>query len=647
MPKIHSGKRTRVPWKLTRVGSTNVTLPVFMAYCAIAAALRPWNNIERKTIVTLTFGDDYYRPVYSHAAQIFGREIWKRLDFDTFVFEWSDKSFRDQALAERNQSGIFLSPPKYQLTDDEALFSDAVIQIGPRSRRHAKAALLRAGLPADEKLVDLLVHEPWPRLYSAFSDRRGPLQALERLRRQQFIKPIPLESEPKIKEAAGPTLADMHGFGPALAWGYELAKDLADYRSGVIRWRDVDAGVLISGPPGIGKTMFAAALANTCGVPLIYGSLSRWQEAGNLDQHLASMRASFTQAEKDAPSIMFIDEVDGVGRRTESDHNSSYNRKFITGLLELLDGFVRREGVVVVAACNHPRLIDPAILRAGRLDRHLEITFPDGASRLGILKHHSGIELSRADAEMFVLATEGFSGADVEKLVRGARRTARRNADNLNAVHVIDQLPMLEKLSEEYLRAVAIHEAGHALVAFETGRQISGITISKLRRPGHVGELGRVDYEPPATSARTKAAYLDSIATCLGGIAAEMEVLGAFADGASGASEADLNRATEIATVIEGVTGMGHTLIVEPLELEKLAMMRLYNAELRRQVHLLLQNELARTRSIIQRQRPALDALADRLMETCSMTGAEVVEILRRHRRSVVSLAKQTVRTGT
>lgn len=646
MPKTHSGKRTRVPWKSTRVGSTNVTLPVFMAYCAIAAALRPWNNIERKSIVTLTFGDDYYRPVYFHAAQIFGREIWKRLDYDTFVFEWSDKSFRDQALAERNQSGIFLSPPKYQLTDDEVLFSDAVVETGPRSRRHAQAALLRAGLPVDEKLVDLLVHESWERLYSAFQDRRGALQAFERLRRQQFSKLI-TKPEPQIAETIGPTLDDMHGFRPAVEWGYELAKDLADYKSGLIRWRDVDAGVLISGPPGVGKTMFAAALANTCRVPLIYGSVSRWQEAGNLDQHLAAMRASFTEAEKASPSVLFIDEVDSAGRRTESDHNSSYNRKFITGLLELLDGFVRRQGVVVVAACNHPGLIDPAILRAGRLDRHLEITLPDGPSRLGILKHHSGIELSPADAEMFVLATQGFSGADVEKLVRGARRVARRNAAGIDAEHVIDQLPLLEKLSEEYLMTVAVHEAGHALVAFETGREISSITISKLRRPGHVGELGRVDYEPTATGARIKARYLDSIAVCLAGIGAEMEVFGAFADGASGASEADLNKATEIATVIEGMTGMGHTLVVEPLELEKLAAMRLYNAELRRQVHLLLESELARTRCIIQRQRPALDALADRLMETCSMAGAEIVKVLRLHRRSVVSLAKPSLRTVT
>ncbi|TBY04256.1 AAA family ATPase [Rhizobium laguerreae] len=647
MPKVHSGKRSRVPWKSTRVGSTNVTLPVFMAYCAIAAALRPWNNTERKTIITLVFKDDYYRPVYSHAAQVFGREIWNRLDYDTFVYEWSDKSFRDQALAERNQAGIFLSPPKYQLTDDEVLFSDAVIEIGPRSRRHAQAALQRAGLPVDAKLVDLLVSEPWSRLYSAFQDRRGPLQALERLRRQPLSKQNQVKSEPQIAEAVGPTLEDMHGFGPALDWGYDLAKDLADYKSGLIRWRDVDAGVLISGPPGIGKTMFASALANTCRVPVIYGSVSRWQEAGALDDHLKAMRSSFANAEKEAPSILFIDEVDTFSHRSYSDRNSGYLRGMVTGLLELLDGFVRREGVVVVAACNHPKLVDTAILRAGRLDRHLELTRPDGASRLGILKYHSGIELSPADAEMFVLGTEGFSGADIEQLVRGAKRTARRNGADLSAVHVIDQLPMRERLSEDYLRAIAIHEAGHAVAAFETGREIAGITISKFRSVGHVRELGRVDYKPPATRARTKATYLDSIAVCLGGIAAEMEVFGVFADGASGASEADLNRATQIATVIEGVTGMGHTLIVETLELEKLAKMRLHNAELRRQVHLLLENELARTRSIIQRQRPALDALTDQLMETGTMPGEEVVQILRRHRRSVVSLAKPILRTGT
>ncbi|MFK3849286.1 AAA family ATPase [Agrobacterium pusense] len=647
MPKDHSGKRTRVPWRSTTGSRTSVTLPVYMAYCSIAAALRPWNKVERKAIVTLVFNDDYYRPVYSQAAQVFAREIWKSSDWETFIFEWSNKSFRDQSLADKNQRGIFLSPPLYQLTDDEVLFSDAVIEIGPRSRRHAEAALRRAGLPVEEKLIDLLISESWPRLYSAFQDRRGPLQALERLRRQQFPKPSQDEPKPQIADPSGPTLADMHGFGPALDWGYDLAKDLADYRSALIRWHDVDSGVLLSGPPGIGKTMFASALANTCRVPVIYGSVSRWQEAGSLDDHLKAMRASFTKAEKEAPSILFIDEVDTFSHRSHSERNSGYLRGMVTGLLELLDGFVRREGVIVVAACNHPHLIDSAILRAGRLDRHLELTYPDGPSRLAILMYHAGFVLQGPDAEKFTFATDGFSGADIEQLVRGAKRAARRNAVDLGAVHVIEQLPTVAELPEDYLRALAVHEAGHAVVGFEIGHEIAGVEISRFRAAGQRRELGRVEYEPPGTRARTRATYLNAIAVCLGGIAAEMEVFGAFADGASGTSHADLNRATEIATVIEGVTGMGHTLMVETLELEKLAKMRLYNTELRRQVHLLLQDELARTRSIIQRQRPALDALAERLMETCAMTGEEVIQVLQSKRRSVVSLAKTQLRTGT
>lgn len=646
MPKDHSGKRTRVPWKPTTVSSMRVTLPVFMAYCSIAAALRPWNKVARKTILTVVIKDDYYRPVYVQAAQAFAREIWKSSEFETYIFEWSDKSYRDQSLAEKNQRGIFLSPPGYHLTDDEMLFSDAVIELGPRSRRHAQAALRRAGLPVDDKIVDLLISEPWSRLYSAFQDRRGPLQALERLRRRQSPKPSQDEAKPQIAEPSEPTLADMHGFGPALDWGYNLAKDLADYRSGLIRWSDVDSGILVSGPPGIGKTMFASALANTCQVPVIFGSVSRWQEAGALDEHLKAMRASFTKAQAEAPSILFIDEVDSYGHRSQSDRNAGYLRGVIAGLLELLDGFVRREGVVVVAACNHPNLVDAAILRAGRLDRHLELTPPDGPSRLAILKYHSGFFLEGVDAEKFVFATEGLSGAEIEQLVRGAKRTARRGAENLSAVHVIDQLPALTELPEDYLQNLAVHEAGHALVGVEVGHEISGITISRFRVVGHSRELGSVEYEPPRARARTKTTYLDTIAVCLGGIAAEMEVFDAFADGASGSSNADLNRATDLATVVEGVNGMGHTLAVETPEAEQLARMRLYNPELRRQVHLLLQNELARTRSIIQRQRPALDALVERLMETCTMTGEEVMEILRCYRRSVVSLAKLPPRTG-
>ncbi|WP_245307301.1 hypothetical protein [Rhizobium altiplani] len=194
---------------------------------------------------------------------------------------------------------------------------------------------------------------------------------------------------------------------------------------------------------------------------------------------------------------------------------------------------------------------------------------------------------------------------------------------------------------------IAAHEAGHALVGFEVGHEVSGITISKWLVSGQRRVLGNVDSKLPQVRARTKTTYLDTIAIFLAGIAAEMEVFGTFADGASGSSEADLNRATDLATMVEGTNGMGRTLAVEVPDPEEFARMRLYNPELREQVHGLLESELARTRSIIQRQRPALDALVEILMVSPTMTGEEVVQVLQSNRRSVVSLAKAQLRTGT
>ncbi|MFC5755860.1 AAA family ATPase [Rhizobium sp. GCM10022189] len=638
MPTTRSGKRTRVPWKTdTQVRNTTVTLPVFMAYCGVAASLRAWNISQSKFIVTLRAKDDFYYPVYAEAVEAFAAGIWTCREFTSYAYEWKDRSFRDEMEAHKNKRAIFIAPPDYNLDDDERLFSDALLDLKPRTRRHAEAALRRAGLPLCERDVDLLLSEPWPRLVKAFQDRRHPMLALERLRTHSRM---PSKPAPEVSKSLGPTLADMHGYGPALEWGTSLAKDLADYKAGVLPWSDVDNGVLLSGPPGVGKTMFVSALANSCQVPIIYGSVSEWQEAGALDSHLKAMRASFAEAREKAPSILFVDEVDTFGDRTETDRNRGYLRAAMAGFLQLLDGFDRREGVVVIGACNYPDQLDPAIRRPGRLDRQLEIALPDARSRLSILAFHSGLDLDQSQAEKFGMATNGLSGADIEQLVRDAKRVARRRVEVLSGDHIVEQLPRVTELPEEFLRSLAVHEAGHAIVAFEIGYgRVSEVRISRYRIDGKRSGLGYVQYDQTRDRPKTPADYRNAIAVCLGGIAAELELFGSFTDGASGSDTADLNRATELATILEGGLGMGHTLVVEDqVQLERL---RTYNLEFRRHVHAVLESEFERAKSAVRARRAALDTIVDRLMDVTVMSGDEVFEIMDRHRRPTVSLAKK------
>lgn len=628
------------PWKLNRADEdTFITLPVFIAYCGVAAALRAWNKKNAKFKGILCVQEEDCLSVYTAAARVFlhGVADYKK-GTRPYVSDWGGRySHLDQLEVLRVDRAIFVKEPDKALDDEGRLFADVVVDVPMRSRGHVEAALRRFGMPVIEKDVELLLSTPWSLLDKAFQEGRSPMLSLRRLHQLSSPSTRSTEADPKV---AGPTLEQMHGYGPLVDWGYDLARDLADYKAGRIRWEDVDNGVLISGPTGTGKTTFVRALANTCGVSVIYGSFSTWQSAGSLDDFLKAMRKAFAEAKKNAPSILFVDEVDTYGSRNSRDHNEAYWTAAITGFLELLDGFHAREGVVVVAACNHADRLDPAIRRAGRLDRHFEITLPDMQSRLSILKFHSGLELENSEAEMFAMATDGLSGADIEQIARDARRVARRRRETLSKAHIIDQLRTVKELPEDFVRALAVHEAGHALVSIEVGHgEVSEVKISRFRAEGKSSQLGYVQYGQKGARPKTRADYLNAIAVCVAGIAAETEVYGWFADGSSGSETADLNRATELATALEGALGMGHTLLVES-PVDQLERLRAYNPEFRRRVHDVLQSEFDRARSIIRSRRAALHAIVDRLMETNSMTGEEAVEIVRRHPIATVSLAK-------
>jgi cell division protease FtsH len=187
-----------------------------------------------------------------------------------------------------------------------------------------------------------------------------------------------------------PTVETLHGYGVARQWALDLKQDLALWSCGSLPWSQMSTRLLLSGPPGTGKTTFAKALCNTLQIPLLATSVSTWLEPSYLGDVIKRMRISFDEARKHAPAILFVDEIDGIGKRGRNDEYDDYWNSVVNKLLELLDGSGKTEGLIIVGATNHPDVIDPALLRSGRLETRIEIPLPDVDALVGILVHHLG-----------------------------------------------------------------------------------------------------------------------------------------------------------------------------------------------------------------------------------------------------------------
>lgn len=216
----------------------------------------------------------------------------------------------------------------------------------------------------------------------------------------EIVQPRKPETKPDGK--AGTTtdllllVEDLDGYGAARHWALDLKADLALWREGRLDWADMSTKLLLSGPPGTGKTTFAKALCNSLQVPMLATSVAQWLEPGYLGDVLKCMSAAFDTAGRHKPAILFVDEIDGIGGRGKSDRShADYWDSVVNRALELLDGVGRSEGVIVVGATNNPDRIDPALRRSGRLERHIVIPQPDSVALIGILAHHLGDDLAR------------------------------------------------------------------------------------------------------------------------------------------------------------------------------------------------------------------------------------------------------------
>ncbi|MCZ4287267.1 AAA family ATPase [Hoeflea alexandrii] len=503
--------------------------------------------------------------------------------------------------------------------------ADAVVRIDTLSVSYMQRAFhIAVGRKLSIEEATDLVSMParWRRIVVRAG--RNPRAIFKSFKRSQERSQAIIDAIEKPKVSDGPRLEDMHGYGEAQTWGLELAQDIADYKNGIISWADVDNGLLLSGPPGCGKTTFASALARTCGMAFIVGSYASWQAHGHQGDCLKAMRLAFSKAREQAPCVLLIDEIDNfMDRDGEGDKdNLAYNRGIVNGLLEELDGSIGRDGVVVIGACNNPQIVDPAACRPGRLDRHIEIQLPDDEARMAILKGYLQSEYD-LDMRPFRTKTKGMSGADLSRLARDARRLARRERITVEYRHVNACLPKRIRRDDDQMNRIGVHEIGHAVVGVALDyAPLVEVFIEDQYVPNSGDQIaGSCVFQIDPGQRQDQQKIADRICAGLGAMACEQMIFGSHGDGVI----ADLVEVTTTATFALSAVGMGDTLSSAGLrDPESLSRLRMYDPRLSGRVEDLLQEQLVRAREILEERRDVVELLISELVQRTRLPGSFV-----------------------
>jgi cell division protease FtsH len=425
------------------------------------------------------------------------------------------------------------------------------------------------------------------------------------------------------------TFHDVAGIDEAKEELQEVIDFLVDPKKFTKLGGRIPKGVLLVGPPGTGKTLLARAIAGEANVPFFTISGSDFVEMF-VGVGASRVRDLFNQAKKNAPCIIFIDEIDAVGRHRGAGLGGGHDEReqTLNQLLVEMDGFESNEGVIVMSATNRPDVLDPALLRPGRFDRQIVVSTPDVKGREEILKVHTRKALIDENVDLSIIArgTPGFSGADLANLVNEAALIAARRDKKAVEMddfeHAKDKVLMgVERRSMiiplEERRLTAYHEAGHTLVA----KMIPGTDpihkVTIIPRGRALGLTQQLPIDERHTYSRDY--LLNSISILLGGRVAEELVIGQLTTGAGN----DIERATEIARKMVCEWGMSDKL--GPLNYGK-------NEE-----HIFLGREIARHRDFSEQTAQGIDEELKNLVGRCY---SQARDIISRHISSLHALAK-------
>jgi len=453
-----------------------------------------------------------------------------------------------------------------------------------------------------------------------------------------------LENKPKI------TFNDVAGLEEVKEELQEEIDFLRNPRKFSALGAKIPKGVLLVGPPGCGKTLLARAVAGEAGVPFFSVSGSEFVEMF-VGVGAARVRDLFEQAKKYAPCIIFIDEIDAVGRQRGAGLGGGHDEReqTLNQLLVEMDGFDPNSGIIVIAATNRPDILDPALLRPGRSDRRIVVGFPDVKEREAILKIHTKNKPLGDDINLSVLAkrTAGFTGADLENLVNeAALLAARRGKDRITMEELEESIDRViagpqkksRVVSEKEKRMIAFHETGHAVVADYLPHTDPVHRISIISRGMALGYTLQLPEEEKFL--KTKEELLEEVSVLLGGRASEELFIGEKTTGA----ENDLRRATEI--VRKMITEFGMSEKLGPLTFGKkgefvflgrdIAAEKNYSDqiayEIDREIRSIIEKCYERAKKILKENSKAVHKVVDVLLEKETMEGEELKKILEEFR---------------
>ena len=448
------------------------------------------------------------------------------------------------------------------------------------------------------------------------------------------------KSRAKLVEESRATFKDVAGLTEEKEEVQELIDFLKNPKKFTTMGARIPKGVLLVGPPGTGKTLLARAVAGEAKVPFYYISGSDFVELF-VGIGASRVRDMFKQAKMNAPCLIFIDEIDAVGRQRGTGLGGGHDEReqTLNQLLTEMDGFGANEGIIIIAATNRPDVLDPALLRPGRFDRQVTVSLPDKNARIEILKVHAKNKVLEKNITLEYLAkrTPGFSGADLENLLNEAALLAvRRNKKEITMEDIdeaTDRVLMgpakvTKKYTEKEKRLVAFHEAGHAVMGLKLdgANEVQKITIIPR---GHAG--GYTMMTPKEESFNyTKNELLDSICGLLGGRVAEEITFNEITTGAHD----DFKKATKIARsmVTEyGMSSLGPMMLEEPSENTFLGRDYTKNRnisdtvahEIDEEMRSIINKCYDRTKKVISENKELLSLIANALLENETITKEE------------------------